>query len=290
MICENNLIKFAYDNNKYIVPLDKPWNAHLENEESDDYVDDTFIDKIDRSNEPINYFTLHLTEKCNLNCSYCFEKNKNNTNITLDVLDKFIDFVKKRNLKTISIRLFGGEPLLDLTLLENVLLKLEKDLINNGTNIMYNIFTNGTCINEKAINLIDKYSIQVFVSIDGCKYIHDMARKDINGHGTYDLIIKNIKKLQEKKSRNITVRTILNPNIDNYSLIDIVETFYKENLPLCSMEFPWVTKEDDFSLNEYKIENMINCIHDYGKEYIKRVSNNDYSIIGLSPLSVSVKN
>ena len=136
----------------------KPWNVYLTSTKSNDKIDDNFKDYIDRSDEEMNYFILNLTNKCNLDCSYCFEKNKDNCDITPEILDKFISFILKSNLKEISIRLFGGEPLLNLSLLEAVLLKLNHGLVNKGVKINYNIFTNGTCLNDKALDLIIKYN------------------------------------------------------------------------------------------------------------------------------------
>ena len=58
-------------------------------------IGDTFKDYIDRTDAEMNYFTLNLTNRCNLDCSYCFEKNKDNHDITPKVLDEFINFVLK---------------------------------------------------------------------------------------------------------------------------------------------------------------------------------------------------
>lgn len=284
MVKDNNIIKFKYYNKNYNVPINAPWNVYLTSDKPNYKIDDNLEFYIDRSDEEINYFILNLTNKCNLDCSYCFEKNKDNYDMNPMVLDKFINFVIKRELKEISIRLFGGEPLLNLSLLEDTLIKLNTNLVKKGIKINYNIFTNGTLINERALDLITKYNIMLFVSLDGCKDMHDNSRKDKYGQPTYDIIIKNIKKVQKRLGQNIMIRTILNPNLE-YSLIDIMDSFVKQGLYIGSIEFPWVDKEDKYSLNDLKNNMMIDSIRNYGIEYIKRVKEGDYSLIGLAPFS-----
>lgn len=284
MIKDGNIIKFKYYNSYYNVPINKPWNVYLTSTKSNDKIDDNFKDYIDRSDEEMNYFILNLTNKCNLDCSYCFEKNKDNCDITPEILDKFISFILKSNLKEISIRLFGGEPLLNLSLLEAVLLKLNHGLVNKGVKINYNIFTNGTCLNDKALDLIIKYNIMLFVSIDGCKKMHDSSRKTKDGQPTYDNIMHNLKLIKNKLGNGIVVRTVLNPNLE-YSLVNIMDALVKEGLYIVSVEFPWVNKNDKYALNTLNVDRIIENIRNYGVEYIKRVKKGDYSLIGLAPFS-----
>ena len=80
------------------------------------------------------------------------------------------------------------------------------------------------------------------------------------------------------------IRTVLNPNLE-YSLVDVMDSLVKEELYIASIEFPWVGKDDEYSLNIFKSNRMLENIKNYGIEYIKRVKEGDYSLIGLAPFS-----
>lgn len=60
---------------------------------------------------------LHISNKCNLDCHYCYIVNKNSALMSISVanlcLDKLEHTVKEHGLKTITIRFAGGEPMLN---------------------------------------------------------------------------------------------------------------------------------------------------------------------------------
>jgi uncharacterized protein len=282
---KNNII-FEYDKTQYNVPLVKPWEVYTGNEVKD-Y--DDYSKFVDKELDDLNYFTLNITEKCNLKCTYCFEKNKGTKNIDIESIYDFTKFIKSLNLNNINIRLFGGEPLLDLKLLEKILIILDKELVQNGININYNIFTNGTTLNGKALEVLNKYNIFIFVSIDGCKESHDCNRLDANGDGSYDTIMGNIIENNDLIN-NVLVRTILNPFDEKASLVDIMRNLTKNGLNKVSIEFPWVEKKQNSALNQKAVDIMKGSIRDYGYNYIQSVKNSDFSLIGLQPFSKIISN
>ena len=88
--------------------------------------------------------------------------------------------------------------------------------------IKFNMTTNLTLLDSSILNLIDKYQIELQVTIDGIKTLHDKRRIFKNGEGTYDIIIKHLKELaQSDLSRLVTLRI----NIDNESIDNAEETF-----------------------------------------------------------------
>lgn len=58
-------------------------------------------------------YTISITNKCNLRCSYCYERHLNTEygSITPQIMRKITDFINRRN-DTGTVYLFGGEPLL----------------------------------------------------------------------------------------------------------------------------------------------------------------------------------
>ncbi len=140
-------------------------------------------------------FTLqwHLTEKCNLKCTHCYQNDDIIKNeLTLDekykVVDDFIDFLNNLNFKVSPrITLTGGEPFIykDLEVL------VEYISVQKG--IPFAFLTNGTQIDESALSLLKKYKpMFVQVSIDGDKDTHDKIR----GKGSFDKSIDGIKRIK----------------------------------------------------------------------------------------------
>jgi sulfatase maturation enzyme AslB (radical SAM superfamily) len=63
---------------------------------------------------PLSYMELILTTDCNLRCSYCFERDKKPFNMSDEVAFAAVDFLiqTSRNIKELTILLFGGEPMM----------------------------------------------------------------------------------------------------------------------------------------------------------------------------------
>ena len=71
-----------------------------------------------------NYF-ISITSRCNLNCSYCYEK-KMNTDfgiISDECADAVIRFISERGIASI-VYFFGGEPLLG----KEIIKKLRREI------------------------------------------------------------------------------------------------------------------------------------------------------------------
>lgn len=145
---------------------------------------------------------VNVSHECNLNCIYCYSKDgtyglkgKMNDDIAEATVDLF-----ERNLTHADVRFtfFGGEPLLNLSAIKKICITASKLQSSNNNYYDFGIITNGTIINEKILDLIKQYKIGITVSIDGPKEVHDLQRKFRNGKGTFDIIQKNVKIIQEE--------------------------------------------------------------------------------------------
>ena len=66
--------------------------------------------------------TVMLTNRCNLNCIYCYETNKENKEIELNTALKIIGQELSCNdgYDSIEFNLFGGEPFLRFDLIQSI--------------------------------------------------------------------------------------------------------------------------------------------------------------------------
>ncbi len=152
-----------------------------------------------------------LTESCNLRCRYCFVEHKFPRehifkSMTPEVAKQGIDvFIRhlpeslENSLVDPTITFYGGEPLINYVTLEWVLeyvsTKKEDGQLPESTFLTLN--TNGTLISSKIAKLLKKHSVSASVSLDGPQSIHDIARLDITGKGTFQKAIRGITLLKE---------------------------------------------------------------------------------------------
>ncbi len=167
--------------------------------------------------------SLAVTHDCNLRCRYCYAGEKFKKSMDLETAKKIVDFAF-RNLKKeeeINFSFFGGEPLLRLSLIKEIISYIESRGFLNP--VTYNITTNGTLINDEILEFVKEKRIRLCVSIDGPSFIHDKNRVDKNERGTLALIMKNMKKVREKLDF-YQVNAVFSPGNVTY-LKDIVEFF-----------------------------------------------------------------
>lgn len=143
-----------------------------------------------------------LTRKCNMNCKYCFEKDKSVGTLNLD---EFYNFLFKDNyaIPTGNFYMFGGEPMLELDLIIELIERIKADdtLCSDMKeewiqSITKNLTTNGTLV-AKNIDKLKKYNFSLQISLDGPKEINDEMRIDHAGNGKFEEIQKGIELLIE---------------------------------------------------------------------------------------------
>jgi uncharacterized protein len=151
-----------------------------------------------KKNEKIENLIFNVTESCNFSCSYCIysnnyrnERAENNSNMDLNIAKKSIDLLINRTKNPLLISFYGGEPLNNMELVQNIIKYIrvsypKKICAFSMTSNFYNA--------DKYLDRIINDEIHINISFDGPKRIHDKNRKLKNGHSTYNKIIKNLKK------------------------------------------------------------------------------------------------
>lgn len=103
----------------------------------------------------LNTLFLNVAQKCNLKCSYCFGKGGSyglqQEMMSIDTARRCVDYwlknieEKKQN---IVVSFFGGEPLLNLEVIEFVVQYINSKKQSINGNVKYMITTNGTILNK----------------------------------------------------------------------------------------------------------------------------------------------
>lgn len=197
------------------------------------------------SNVPVEFY-IPLTDACNLDCSYCFQKNSNSQrNLHIEVLEKIIlnisDIVSKLNDEEKStIVIFGGEPLLpqNYILVERIL------SFSHHSKIPVRIITNGTNINhyKSLLKLYKDCIIDLVITVDGEEELHNKKRFYKGGKGSYKIIMEGLSILKELEV-NHTIRVNLTKDLLNYN------SLYSINQISHNIMYHRVQYEEDYSKN-----------------------------------------
>ncbi len=107
-------------------------------------------------------YTISITNRCNLRCSYCYERHLNTEygNITPQIMCKITEFINRRN-DAGTVYLFGGEPLLYK---EEVMYFCESLKAKQ-----FVITTNGTLLDETFIKWCIGRGVIINMSHDGAE-------------------------------------------------------------------------------------------------------------------------
>lgn len=234
--------KFAEDYSQGKIELPKELKENLED-----------IESTDRKRP--GRLQLIMTTKCNLNCRYCYADGGNygeeKAVISKQVLDKVIEIVRKGNIG--NILLFGGEPLIAYREIDYVL-----DALNDIEGLCYTMVTNLTYLNDDIIRIIKKYGIIITVSLDGPKKINDANRYFIDGKGTYDVILENLKKLTKENIKIAKFECTYGvEHIENNISKEDIKKFFSDMFPnvaleICNERNKYIRIEDnEADENEY---------------------------------------
>ncbi|MFH1915755.1 MAG: radical SAM protein [Nanoarchaeota archaeon] len=144
---------------------------------------------------------LNITEKCNLDCTYCIygdnyvgERANTGKDMDSETAEKAIDiYVGKSRSKALIVGFYGGEPFLNMALIRRVMAHSkekypDKQFIFSLTSNFYHV---GHLLEEIANN-----GLYVNISLDGPKEIHDKHRITKCGKGTYDDINESLGRLE----------------------------------------------------------------------------------------------
>ncbi|GHS90600.1 hypothetical protein FACS1894139_09820 [Planctomycetales bacterium] len=167
---------------------------------------------------------VHTTNDCNLRCPYCYIHTLGGqdyiTGENIRVLcDKIVETVKRRQLKKVTLRLAGGEPLLKFYLWKSHLVELRQRLKDVSCKLRIAFLTNLTKLDDEIARFIKENNIGIAVSLDGIGQFHDDTRHFEDGKGSFSLIKQHINKLAENGISPGILTVVSNSNLDGLELL-----------------------------------------------------------------------
>lgn len=205
---------------------------------------------------------LHICHDCNLRCRYCFADegayHSAREFMSEETAKKAIDFLIENSgkRKVLEVDFFGGEPLMCLQTIKNVVAYAREKGDKAGKKFLFTTTTNALLLDDDAIDFFNREMENVVLSLDGRKEVHDAIRKTVNGKGSFDYVIDHVKKfVRSRGDKSYYVRgTFTAKNLDFSE--DVI--FLAENgFDSISME-PVVTEIDDLAIKKEHLPQVLN--------------------------------
>ncbi len=268
---ESRIIEEAYEELRYLVD-----EGYL-------YSEELYRDVAIKGQEGQSYIKalcLNIIHDCNLQCKYCFadegEYHGGKKRMSAEVGKKAIDFVIKHSgpRKNIEVDLFGGEPLMAMKEIKEIVQYGKDAGAEHGKNIRFTMTTNATLLNDEIMEYLNENMVNIILSLDGRKSINDAMRIRKDGTGSYDAILPKIKAMVNKRDKDKMhyVRGTFTRN--NLDFFQDVKHFVEEGFKEISIEPVVLPYNNPLALQPEDVE-TIKGEYDKLYEYMAAKNSND---------------
>jgi uncharacterized protein len=179
---------------------------------------------------------FEVTGSCNLKCSYCaqgelydgFERTSRNINprSAINLLNYIFDLKHKNKETQLTIAFYGGEPLLNMNFIKQIIGFVNQLSVEKEINISYIMTSNATLI-HKYIHFLVANKFKLMISLDGNEENHSYRTFSKNKKNSFNKVIENLDMIQrdypEYFDSNISFNAVLH---NRNSLQDIYEFIY----------------------------------------------------------------
>lgn len=186
-----------------------------------------YLSRIRTKSNHIGYILLS-TLGCNLNCTYCYEKDLVDKKAVLqdETIDKIINYMQYQinvyRPRKLTVVYSGGEPLLNIKAVLSSSRRLNDSLSSKGVEFHFSIVTNGTVqIKPKELLELKRNGLNLIqISLDGPMHIHNSRR-----YASFDVYKRVINFIHNVVTESIPIT--IRVNIDRGN-IDSLDQMYKE--------------------------------------------------------------
>jgi uncharacterized protein len=143
-------------------------------------------------------FTLSLTHRCNLSCTYCYSGRAVKKDMSFATAQKIVDFAMDITPpgRKIEFGFFGGEPLLCFGLVKETTSYIREK--QKERPVRLSITTNGTLLTQSILDFLKREKVDLCISIDGPAHVHDLNRCYKDGRGSFADVARNLQEAIER--------------------------------------------------------------------------------------------
>ena len=175
------------------------------------------------------------TERCNLNCTYCYipeKMRRSGSHMSTDKLLEALGLLKKHFRTTVpkgmlpQIIFHGAEPMLNR---EAVFAGIEAF----GKDFRFGVQTNATLLDESAVEFLAARDVSIGISLDApTAMVADRTRRNWEGQGVYQAVLDAMDRLKDYHGWSV-ICTVSSENMRDLS--KLVDFFHKRRVPTCLM-------------------------------------------------------
>lgn len=158
---------------------------------------------------PFRQFVLKLHSRCNLACHYCYmyeladqswrtqPKTMSEAIVSVVAL-RIAEHARAHDLDAVRVIFHGGEPLLNGP---EPLIEAQRKIraeVDARVRVDSWVQTNGTLLNEKTLDALQRHGMRIGVSLDGDEATQDRNRQYRNGRGSHDEVSGALHQLMKR--------------------------------------------------------------------------------------------
>lgn len=200
--------------------------------------------KIDFSDLHTLAVILKISERCNLDCDYCYFFNAGDDSYETHsalmsietvrlLIDRLKEFADEYGLSRIVIHLHGGEPLLmPKRRFEQICEELRSNL-DPIVEFALTVQTNGVLIDLEWIEIFQRFGIQVGVSLDGAQTHNDTHRRDHQGRSSYAETVRGLELCRQNLDEPPMILAVVGEDFD----AEEIYRHFREDLGVDHIDF-----------------------------------------------------
>ena len=148
--------------------------------------------------ETVKALCLNLAHDCNLRCRYCFagqgDFGGRRELMSAEVGRAALDFLMRASgsRQHVEVDFFGGEPLMNRSVLMELVPYGRQQAKELGKEIKYTLTTNVTLLDKEMQQFIGEHDLAVVLSIDGRPEVHDRMRVTAQEGNSYRRVMDKI--------------------------------------------------------------------------------------------------
>ena len=145
------------------------------------------------------HLTLSLTHRCDLACRYCYGGRPRAESMSLSTGQAAVrlGFEAAGPGRLVEVRFFGGEPLLEFSLLAQLTDYARRLADDEERPLAFAVTTNGTHLDAERARWFAERGFSVAVSVDGLPEVHDRNRVRPDGSGSAAVVIEALRRALE---------------------------------------------------------------------------------------------
>lgn len=144
---------------------------------------------------------LHVTNACNLRCSYCYIDK---TDEAMDeqtgraAIDAIFRSARQQGFQTVKLKYAGGEATLNFGLVKTLHHYAQAQAVATGLQVQGAVLSNGIALTKPMLDFIRIEKLRLMISLDGSEAEHNAQRTFVNGRGSYAQVTRSIDRAIEQ--------------------------------------------------------------------------------------------